>query len=139
MHAVNFASSPLAQTRLALRGQPAFASSTVAEPDERSAVLLKYGSDTHIKDCQGLWLGPRVRVVVEAALRACGGAAAILERALMGEAERRTYTPAGHYVLAAVLGRSQGDVHSAMALALPSQRHMLRQSHVGQQVEEALF
>ena len=36
-------------------------------------------------------------------------------------------------------GELQHDQHSAMARALPSQRHMLRRSRAGQQVEEALF
>jgi hypothetical protein len=66
VHAKDFASSPLAKARLALAVQPAYALSMMAEPDERGAILLKYGSsttDTHLKDCQRHWLGPRLHVV----------------------------------------------------------------------------
>jgi hypothetical protein len=77
--------------------------------------------------------------VVEAALRASGEGGAGLKGALLGEASRLAFTPAGHFVLAAMLESGQGDVHAAMARSLSSQRHMLRQSRAGVLVERALF
>ena len=54
----------MAQERLALEGQLAWALKTMAEPDdtdESSTILLKYGStNTDTKDCQSLW-APRQR------------------------------------------------------------------------------
>ena len=65
-HAARFATSLLAEARVELQVQPAFALSTAKGPAERTVIFEQYGStteDKHLKDCERLWYGPRLLIL----------------------------------------------------------------------------
>ena len=105
-------------------------------PDQKSEVtrLLCTDADACYLACHRY-----AGYVVEAAVRYSGIAADDLKRALLDDPGRLAQSPTGCYALVAMLSTSQGDVHTALARALTSQRYILRQSSAGRTVEEILY